>query len=185
VHLVLLGDATTHEVHVAWPVPFHLERAGLERPLLADEDVEVVVGGVEARVALGAEGRAKDDEVLGDARVDDVHRAHRAARVVEDPFGAVRVDREARAWVGRGEIGDDVGDHARRVVGRHGESGQLELVEMDGIKEVPSILDRVKPAERGEGDEENEGTSSPLGKWVWFLFFGRGRLARGILLSRS
>jgi len=31
--------------------------------------------------------------VLGDARVDDVHRAHRAARVVEHPFRAVRVER--------------------------------------------------------------------------------------------
>jgi hypothetical protein len=33
-----------------------------------------------------------------------------------------------------------VRDHAGRVVGRYGESGELELVEMDGIKEVPSIL---------------------------------------------
>lgn len=86
VHFVLLGDATTHKVHVARPIPLHLERTGLERPLLADEDVEVVVGGVEARVPLRAERRAKDDEVLGDAGVYDVHRAHRAARIVEHPF---------------------------------------------------------------------------------------------------
>ena len=85
-HLVLLGDATPHEVHVAWPIPLHLERTGLERPLLTDEDVEVVVCGVEARVTLRAERRTKDDEILGDARVYDVHRAHRAARVVEHPF---------------------------------------------------------------------------------------------------
>ena len=85
-HLVLLGDATTHEVDVAGSVALHLQRTRLERPLLADEDVEVVVGGVETRVALGAERRAKDDEVLGDARVDDVHRAHRAAGIAEHPF---------------------------------------------------------------------------------------------------
>ena len=85
-HLVLLGYTATHEVHVTRLVALHLQRARLERPLLADEDVEVVVGGVEARVALGAERRAKDDEVLGDARVDDVHRAHRAAGVVEHPL---------------------------------------------------------------------------------------------------
>ena len=141
-HLVLLGDAATHEVHVAGPIPLHFERAGLERPLLADEDVEVVVGGVEARVALRSERRAKDDEVLRDARVDHVHRAHRAPGVVEDPFGAVRVERHAAraARVGRGEIGEDVRDHAGRVVGRRGEGGQLQLVQVDRIKDVPSIL---------------------------------------------
>ena len=85
-HFVLLGYAATHEVYVTRLVALHLERTRLERPLLADEDVEVVVRGVEARVALGAERRAKDDEVLGDARVDDVHRAHRAAGVVEHPL---------------------------------------------------------------------------------------------------
>ena len=139
-HLVLLGDATAHEMHVTGAVPLHLQRARLERPLLSDEDVEVVVGGVEARVTLRTERRAKDDEVLRDARVDHVHRAHRAARVVEDPFGAVRVERDARARIGRGEIGDDVRDHPRCVVGRRGERGQLELVQMDRIKDVPSIL---------------------------------------------
>ena len=141
VHLVLLGDATTHQVHVTGTVPLHLQRARLERPLLPDEDVEVVVGGVEARVSLRTERRAKDDQVLRDARVDHVHRAHRAARVVEDPFRAVRVDRDARARVRRGQIRDDVRDHARRVVGRCGERGQLELVQMDRIKDIPSILE--------------------------------------------
>ena len=85
-HLVLLGDTAAHEMHVTGAVPLHFERTGLERPLLPDEDVEIVVGDVQARVALCAEWRAKDDEVLGDAGVDDVHRAHRAARVVEYPF---------------------------------------------------------------------------------------------------
>ena len=94
-HLVLLSDATPHEVHLAGPVPFHLERARLERPLLADEDVEVIVCGVKARVTLRAERRPEDDEVLRDARVHDVHRAHRPARVVKDPLRAVGVDRHA------------------------------------------------------------------------------------------
>lgn len=107
-HLVLLGDTTAHEVHVTRSVPFHLQRARLERPLLADEDMEVVISRVKARVALGTEWRAKDDEVLSDARVDDVHRAHRAACIVEHPFGAVRVERYARVGVGGGEVGEDV-----------------------------------------------------------------------------
>ena len=89
-------DAATHEVHVTGVVPLHLQRARLERPLLSDEDVEVLVGGVEAQVSLCTERRAKDDRVLRDARV---RRANRAARVVEDPFRAVRVDRDARACV--------------------------------------------------------------------------------------
>jgi len=141
VHLVLLGDATTHQVHVTGAVPLHLQRARLERPLLPDEDVEVVVGGVEAGVSLRTQRRAKDDQVLRDARVDHVHRPHRAPRVVEHPFRAVRVDRDARAWVGRGQIGDDVRDHARCVVGRCAERRQLELVQMDRIKDIPSILE--------------------------------------------
>lgn len=113
-HLVLFGDTTAHEVHVTRSVPLHLQRARLERPLFAYEDMKVVVGGVKARVALRTERRAKDDEVLGDARVDDVHRAHRAAGIVKDPFGAVRVDRYARVGVGvgGGKIGEDVRDHA-------------------------------------------------------------------------
>ena len=132
------GDAATHEVHVTGVVPLHLQRARLERPLLSDEDVEVLMGGVEAQVSLRTERRAKDDQVLRDARV---RRAHRAAHVVEDPFRAVRVDRDARACVRRGQIGDDVRDHARCVVGRCGERGRLELVQMDRIKDIPSILE--------------------------------------------
>lgn len=111
-HLVLLGDTTAHEVHVTGLIPLHLQRARLERPLLADEDMEVVVGGVKARVTLRTEWRAKDDEVLCDARVDDVHRAHRAAGIVEHPFGAVRVDRYARVGIGGSKIGEDVRDHS-------------------------------------------------------------------------
>ena len=101
-HLVLFGDTTAHEVHVTRSIPLHLQRARLERPLLTDKNVEVVIGGMKARVALRAERRAKDDEVLGDARVDDVHRAHRAAGIVEHPLGAVRVERYACVGIGGG-----------------------------------------------------------------------------------
>ena len=205
VHLVLLGDTTAHEVHVTRSVPFHLQLARLERPLLADEDMEVVVGGVKARVTLRAEWRAKDDEVLGDARVDDVHRAHRTAGVVEHPFGAVRVERHVRVGVGGGEIGEDVRDHARCVVGRYGERGELQLVEMDRVENIPSILgvkkkrvgrlreresvcvcanlDRVEPAERRKRDEQVDGTRNPLCKRValWtdiILIWSRGGWGR-------
>ena len=139
-HLVLLGDATTHEVHIARPVSLHLQRARLERPLLPDEDMEVVICGMKARMALRTERRAKDDEILCDARVYDIHRAHRATGVIEYPFGAVRVDRYARVGVGGGQIGEDVRDHAWCVVGRCGERGELQLVEIDRVKYIPSVL---------------------------------------------
>ena len=136
----MLGDAAAHEVHVTGAVPLHLQRTRPERPLLSDEDVEVVVGGVEAPVSLRIERRAKDNQVLRDARVDHVHRPHRAARVVEHLFRAVRVDRDARAWVRRGQIGDDVRDHTRCVVGRCGERGQLELVNKERTLTVSGQL---------------------------------------------
>jgi hypothetical protein len=54
-------------VHAALRVDLGLVLAGHVGQLHAREDVEVVVGGVAARVALGADRGAKDDEVLGDA----------------------------------------------------------------------------------------------------------------------
>lgn len=54
-------------VHAALGVDLGLVLAGDVGQLHAREDVEVVVGGVAARVALGADRGAKDDEVLGDA----------------------------------------------------------------------------------------------------------------------
>lgn len=48
-------------------VDLGLVGAGKVGALLAGEDVEVVVGGVATGVALGTDGRAEDDEVLGDA----------------------------------------------------------------------------------------------------------------------
>ena len=87
-------------VHAAGAVPLHMELPGAEGPLLADEDVEVVVGGVQAGVALCAERGAKDDEVLGDGGVDDVHGAHGPACVVEHPLGGVGVERDGTTRAG-------------------------------------------------------------------------------------
>ena len=42
--------------------------------------------------------------------------------------------------VGLGEVGDDVGDHARRVVGRGGDGGAGEIVQHIGLKDVPPVL---------------------------------------------
>ena len=66
-HLVLLDLAALQVVDGAGGVDLGLEGAGQVGELGAGEDVEVVVGGVAAGVALGADGGAEDDEVLGDA----------------------------------------------------------------------------------------------------------------------
>lgn len=50
-----------------------LKRTRRESPLLALEDMEVIVGSVSTRVTFGPKRRAKDDEVLGDARMKDEH----------------------------------------------------------------------------------------------------------------
>src|SRR5258708_16689918 len=75
-HLVLLGNATTHKMHVARPVTLHLQCARLERPLLADEDMKVVIGGVEAPMAHPPQVRGKDERVNERARAYSFPLAH-------------------------------------------------------------------------------------------------------------
>lgn len=53
-------------VHAALRVDLGLVGSGDVGELGALEDVEVVVGGVTAGVAFGADGGAKDDQVFGD-----------------------------------------------------------------------------------------------------------------------
>lgn len=65
-HAVLLGVAPVQVVHAARRVHLRLVLARHVRRLHARQDVEVVVGRVPARVTLGANGGAEDDEVLGD-----------------------------------------------------------------------------------------------------------------------
>ena len=70
VHLVLLDFAAAQVVHGAGRVDLGLELAGDVGQLGAGQDVEVVVGGVAAGVAFGADGGAENDEVFGDALVE-------------------------------------------------------------------------------------------------------------------
>lgn len=65
-HLVLLGGAAYEVVDAALGVDLGFVLAGDVGELGAREDVEVVVGGMASRVALGADGGTEDDEVLGD-----------------------------------------------------------------------------------------------------------------------
>ena len=75
-HFVLLGGAALQVVHAALRVDLGLVLARSVGPLLAGEDVEVVVGGVASRVALGANSCSEDDQVFRDTYwtlVDDAH----------------------------------------------------------------------------------------------------------------
>ena len=67
VHLVLLDLATNQVVYGTSGVALGLKATGDVGELFTREDVEVVVCGVAAGVALGADGGTEDDEILGDA----------------------------------------------------------------------------------------------------------------------
>lgn len=66
-HLVLLDGAAAEVVDAARGEDLGLVVARRVGPLLPRQDVEVVVRGVAARVALGADRRPEDDQVLRDA----------------------------------------------------------------------------------------------------------------------
>lgn len=67
--LVALDVAADQVVDAARRVDLGRVLARLVGPLLARQDVKVVVGRVSSRVALGADGRAKNDQILGYACV--------------------------------------------------------------------------------------------------------------------
>lgn len=85
-HLVLPRHTPFHEVDGARTINRLREFARFKDPLLALEDMEVVVGGMEAGMSLGSKGGAKNDQILGDGRMDDIHGAHRTSGVVEHPL---------------------------------------------------------------------------------------------------
>ena len=49
-----------------------------------------------------------------------------------------------RVRIGGGEVGEDVRDHAGGVVGRCGERGELQLVQVHRVEYVPSVLEEIK-----------------------------------------
>lgn len=165
-HLILLRHAPPHQMQAPLRILLAHQLIRRLRPLRALEDEEVIVGGMPPRVTLGAERRAEDDDVLGDARVDQVHAAHAAARVVEHPFARERRDllraqRLARQRRGGGggrrrvrgervrchvrsvgflEAADDVVHDAGGRVGVEGERVIDEGLEGLGVEDVPSVL---------------------------------------------
>lgn len=117
VHLVLLDDSSRHEVNGASWVNFLVQCSRLECPLLSNKDVEVVIRSVQARVTFRAKRCTEDNEVFGNAGVDDVHGAHGSPSVVEHPLLLVRVDCYLSGGICRGEVRDNVVNHSTKVVG--------------------------------------------------------------------
>jgi len=155
-HLVLLRRESWQEMHIPRLVSLHLQRARCERPLLTLQNMEVIICGVEARVALCAEGGAEDDQVLRNRRVYNVHSAHCAARVVEQPLrrlavrelpvcgrggvAGIDVKRNDGRRVRLGEVREDVLDHAVCVVWGGGYGGLREFMQECGIEDIPPGL---------------------------------------------
>lgn len=112
-HLVLLDLTTAQVVDRTLGISLGLVLAGDVSLLLAVQDVEVVVGGMAAGVALSADRSTEDNQVLRDRGVDDVHGAHGATGIVEDPV-LLDIDDVGRQL--RRELVDDVLDGRARVV---------------------------------------------------------------------
>jgi hypothetical protein len=51
-HLVLLRRPTRKIMHAPGCIPLHLQLSRAKRPLLPNQDVEVIVGGMQARMSL-------------------------------------------------------------------------------------------------------------------------------------
>jgi len=96
---------------------------------------------MQPRMPLRAQRRPKYNEVLRDARVNDVHCTHRPARIVEHPFAGIGVDGDLSGGVCQGEVGDNVLDHPCSFVWRGGNGGFGELVKARWVKNIPLVLE--------------------------------------------
>lgn len=152
-HLVLLNLTTTQVVDGASRVDLGLVLAGDVGQLSASEDVEVIISGVTAGVALGSDGSAEDDQVFGDTGMDDVHSAHGTACIVEHPFFIL-------VQVGGSdlllELGNNVVNNGTGVIAVRLDSALGELVQMLVIEDVELVQARIEEAvDGGEQSEED------------------------------
>ena len=116
-HLILLRRSPRQKMHRPSRVPLHLQRARLKSPLLPNQNIKIIISSMQPRMSLRAQRRPKNNKILRNARVDDVHRTHRSTRIVEHPFGRVWIEPDLGVWVREGEVGEDVLDHAGGGVG--------------------------------------------------------------------
>lgn len=140
-----------------------LESTCSESPLLAFEDVEVVVCSVTTSMALCTKRRTKDDQVLSDAgckargslsalgafltrrrgwsrTVNNVHGTHSTTGVVEDPFF---LSRDGVA-VSLPQRRDNLVNSSSGVVGMQFQGPLGKLVHGCRIKDIKAILTTIE-----------------------------------------
>ena len=110
-------------------------------------------------MTLGADRGTKEDQVLGNRSVDDVHASHGAAGVVKHPLGldakVVLVDVRRRLGVGT-QVVENVVKDGRSVARVLGDGGRGDLVDPLVIKDVEARANRVESSdESAEADEES------------------------------
>lgn len=111
----------------------------------------------------------EDDQVLGDAGVDDVHAPHGAAGVVEEPLLIV-VDVALGAHL-RAELVDDELDDGSGVVAVSCEGPQLKIVQLVRLEDVEGLDPLLEEIPHGgEDSDENGNELEPAAK------AGRGRV---------
>jgi hypothetical protein len=73
--------------------------------------------------------------------VNDIHGAHRATGIVENPFLSIGVDTDLRGGISCCEVRDDVVDHSSGVV-RVGRNSCLRyFMQSFGLEDIPPILE--------------------------------------------
>ncbi|RUS22368.1 hypothetical protein BC937DRAFT_89535 [Endogone sp. FLAS-F59071] len=121
-------------------------------------------------------GRPKDDDVLGDGRVDNIHCTHGPPRVVEHPL-LLEVNMPRISGV---EICDQIRDQGLCVVAVIRRNVFLrELLKDDGVEHVELVFDGVKIGEEskqpGKEDAANkEASEGEGGGGLLERIFGHG-----------
>lgn len=114
------------------------------------------LGFVSLRFRGGARDRlTEDDQVLGDAGVDDVHGAHGAAGVVKHPL-LIEVNVALCADL-RAELVDDVLDHRSRVVPVRCYRPLRKVVQLSRLEDVERLEPLLENVPRGRQDSEQNG----------------------------
>lgn len=102
-HSILLHDAPNEVVNVSGVINLPDERAGRVGGLTTGKDVEVVVCGVSAGVAFGADGCAKDDDVSDPKKVKNKKRESVSQSVGR--WGEERGEGRRNVWDVLGDTG--------------------------------------------------------------------------------
>ena len=97
-------------------VSLHLEGTWKEGPLFTDKNIKIIVRGMQPCVTFCTQGRTEDNEVFGNACMDDIHSAYSSASVAENPLREVGVELNLCCGIRSCEVCYDMLDHSRCVI---------------------------------------------------------------------